>query len=88
MKKGDIEISYGDKNISENLVNYTVIIYNLGAFEHQYGMGSFRRQVLISISPEALRREKEIYQALEKGRLVCFIGAHGDARALKNFKYL
>ena len=89
IKSNDVEISFGDKTIDQNLSNYDIIIYFVGAFPYEYTMGGLHQQLLRGISPEAIRREKEVRQALETGRIVCFIGSHGKdyifSRILKSY---
>lgn len=83
------EISFGDKSILSNLANFDIIIYQVGSYKFEYSVGSFRQQVLLGATSDAIRREKEIRQALSKGKIVCFVGFFGDdyvfSRLLKSY---
>ncbi|MCW3990269.1 MAG: hypothetical protein NWE88_09365 [Candidatus Bathyarchaeota archaeon] len=73
-----LEIHFGDKSILSNLMNFDILLYFVGSFKFEYSVGRFQQQIMLDAPPEAIRREKEIRQALEIGKIVCFIGAHGD----------
>ncbi|MCZ2856329.1 MAG: hypothetical protein O2U62_04490 [Candidatus Bathyarchaeota archaeon] len=72
----DDEMSFVDSSSADHLANYDIVIYCTGAFEYKYEKGSLRQIQLATIPAEAIRRENEIRSALEKGRIVCFVGSH------------
>lgn len=73
----DNELSFVDTEFSDHLADYDMVIYCIGAFKYRYERGIFGQSIFITTpSPGAIRREKEIRSALEKGRIVCFIGSH------------
>jgi hypothetical protein len=79
----EIELDYGqiefaDDNSAEHLSKYDIIIYQSGSFAYGYRKNSWGQSVLKEIPPEAIRREKEIQVALEKGRIVCIIGSDAN----------
>jgi hypothetical protein len=74
--EGKIEFAGNDS--AEHFSNYDIIIYQSGSFGYRYQRtqvwGTHRKDA----PPEAVRREKEIQNALEKGKIVCFIGSDAD----------
>jgi hypothetical protein len=72
------KIDFEDKNSAEHFSNYEIIIYQSGSFKHKYRQTSWRQSVLEEVPPEAIRREKEIQVALEKGKIVCLLGSHAE----------
>ena len=76
------EVKFDDNKLSfiysedpDHLADYDIIIYCTGAFRYKYksAWGISRR--LATIPAGAIRREKEIRSALEKGKIVCLIGS-------------
>jgi hypothetical protein len=57
------------------LANGDIVIYYVGSFGYEYIHEVTWGNRLKGISAEAIRREKEICLALEKGKTVCFIGS-------------
>lgn len=72
------EVVFADKDFGRSLAEYDIIVYAVGAFEHKYGKNNFFQRVLKTMPAEAIRREKEIAVALEKGKTVCIIGSHSE----------
>jgi hypothetical protein len=74
-KFDDNEMIFEDTEFPDHLANYDIVIYCTGAFKHKYEQ-SFLARHLATITAGAIRRENEICSALERGRIVCFIGSH------------
>jgi len=72
----DNEMSFVGAEFSDHLANYDIIIYCTGAFKYRYEKSWFFENRVAPISAGAIRRENEIRSALEKGKMVCFIGSH------------
>ena len=72
------EVVFEDKGFGRHLAEYDIIVYLVGAFKYSFERGSFYQQVLKKMPAEAIRREKEIGLALEKGKTVCIIGSHSE----------
>lgn len=72
------ELIFSDKGFSRHLAEYDMIIYLVGAFQHKYRRSSFSGQILETITAEAIRREKELNSALEKGKTVCILGSNDE----------
>ena len=71
-------LMFGGSDQTQHLAEYDLIIYCVGAFKHKYQRGILNQQVLATIPAEAIRREKEIRIALERGKTVCIIGSHAE----------
>jgi hypothetical protein len=74
-----VELEYGemffvDQDFSHHLAEYDIIIYCVGAFKYYFERGIFGQSVLGTVSAEAIRRENELGQALERGKIVCIVG--------------
>jgi hypothetical protein len=72
------ELVFGGRDHTQHLAEYDVIIYCTGTFMHSYRQNALFQHVLKDIPAKAIRREKEIMVALEKGKIVCIIGSHGE----------
>ncbi|MFA5365011.1 MAG: hypothetical protein WC325_07535 [Candidatus Bathyarchaeia archaeon] len=72
------EMFFEDIDSSHHLADYDICIYIAGTFRHCYEKNQFFQQVLKITPAEAIRREKEICSALEKGKTVCIIGSHAE----------
>ncbi len=69
------EISFPDNDFSGHLADYDIIIYSVGVFAHRYERSTFGYSQTVKSAPAAaIQRENEIHLALERGKLVCFIG--------------
>lgn len=66
-------IYFIDKESSEHLADYDIIIYSVGALEYKYEQGIWGSN-LKPAPAAAIQRANEIQSALEKGKIVCFIG--------------
>ena len=73
VNKTDYNLIFGDKLIDQKYSDFDIIIYHEGLFGYSYQTSSFHRTVLDNPSPEVIRRENELYQALEKGNIVCIL---------------
>jgi hypothetical protein len=72
------EVIFEGKDFGRHLAEYDIIVYLVGAFQYSFERGALHRQVLKKMPAEAIRREKEIGLALEKGKTVCIIGCHAE----------
>jgi len=83
------EMIFEDEDFNRHLAEYDIIIYCAGTFGHKYER-VLHHSVLETVPAEAIRREKEIRLALEKGRTVCIIGFDDEdyivSGLLKSFK--
>ena len=75
VKFDDNEMSFVDPEFPDHLADYDIVIYCTAAFKYKYKKGVLGQDVLATIPAGAIRRENEIRSALEKGRIVCFIGS-------------
>jgi len=76
VKFDDNEMSFADTEFPDHLANYDIVIYCTGAFKYRYEKTLLFQNRVATISVGAIRRENEIRSALERGRMVCFIGCH------------
>lgn len=78
VKFDDYEMSFVDTKFPDHLADYDIVIYCIGAFKYKYKKGFLGQAHLATIPAGAIRRENEIRSALERGRMVCFIGSHAQ----------
>jgi len=72
----DNDMSFVGTEFPDHLANYDIVIYCTGAFKYRYEKTILFQNRLATIPSGAIRRENEIRSALERGRIVCFIGSH------------
>lgn len=72
------EMLFLDKNSPDHLASGDIVIYFSGSFEYEYIHDIIWGDRLKDIPAEAIRREKEVRSALEKGKIVCFVGSHAN----------
>lgn len=75
-KFDDNEMSFIYSEDPDHLADYDIVIYCTGAFKYRYEKTLLFQNRVATISAGAIRRENEIRSALERGRMVCFIGSH------------
>jgi hypothetical protein len=78
VKFDDSLMSFPIPDFADHLADYDIVIYCTGAFRLKYTKGLLFQNTLATPPSAAIRRGNEIRSALERGRIVCFLGSHKE----------